>query len=382
MRLVNVHVPEFRALKNIDITFEPDFYPQVFPLGSLNGGGKSTLLQLIFVLLNIKPTFGNAYLENSYFKDFLLDLINTSTLRKELSLLASITLQNNKKEKIILNYFYGDTLDMKDLIKDYSIYFAFVNGSSNSGFIAAADIEDKNSLSDPIKSASILTEIIDNIRKHIFLISPSNQSYLFSTQEERRLPYMSDGEKNHNQTLKRLKDSFPNFFTYDFIDVLTEIFRLARDKDYNERLKTGVYGTHSEQLEKSINNLFIDGKKITPLTIDQKRHTKDSIQSMGFKLPSGEEIYPEDLSHGELKRLTIFILFQYYEIQDAIILMDEIENGFHPDWQRHIVDDLLAWGPSNQYILATHSYELCRGVTPAHVKEIYPKLPFEPEQQL
>jgi predicted ATP-binding protein involved in virulence len=60
--------------------------------------------------------------------------------------------------------------------------------------------------------------------------------------------------------------------------------------------------------------------------------------------------------------------------------MDEIENGYHPDWQRHIIDDLLAWGPSNQYILATHSYELCRAVTPAHVKELEPRLPFEPEQ--
>ena len=52
MRLLRVQVPEFRALKDVDISFEPDFTPQVFPLGSLNGGGKSTLLQLIFVLLH------------------------------------------------------------------------------------------------------------------------------------------------------------------------------------------------------------------------------------------------------------------------------------------------------------------------------------------
>ena len=52
MRLLRVQVPEFRALKDVDISFEPEFTPQVFPLGSLNGGGKSTLLQLIFVLLH------------------------------------------------------------------------------------------------------------------------------------------------------------------------------------------------------------------------------------------------------------------------------------------------------------------------------------------
>ncbi len=51
MQLLRVQVPDFRGLKNIDITFEKDFFPNIFPLGSQNGGGKSTLLQLIFVLL-------------------------------------------------------------------------------------------------------------------------------------------------------------------------------------------------------------------------------------------------------------------------------------------------------------------------------------------
>jgi hypothetical protein len=52
MHLLRVQVPDFRGLKNIDITFEKEFVPSIFPLGSQNGGGKSTLLQLIFVLLH------------------------------------------------------------------------------------------------------------------------------------------------------------------------------------------------------------------------------------------------------------------------------------------------------------------------------------------
>jgi predicted ATP-binding protein involved in virulence len=52
MHLLRVQVPDFRGLKDIDITFEKDFFPKIFPLGSQNGGGKSTLLQLIFVLLH------------------------------------------------------------------------------------------------------------------------------------------------------------------------------------------------------------------------------------------------------------------------------------------------------------------------------------------
>jgi ABC-type Mn2+/Zn2+ transport system ATPase subunit len=52
MHLKRIRVPNFRVLKDVDISFEPDLVPQIFPLGSINGGGKSTLLQLIFTLLH------------------------------------------------------------------------------------------------------------------------------------------------------------------------------------------------------------------------------------------------------------------------------------------------------------------------------------------
>jgi len=52
MHLLRIQVPDFRVLKDVDITFEKEFTPRIFPLGSQNGGGKSTLLQLIFVLLH------------------------------------------------------------------------------------------------------------------------------------------------------------------------------------------------------------------------------------------------------------------------------------------------------------------------------------------
>ncbi|MFL9450095.1 MULTISPECIES: AAA family ATPase [Nostocales] len=96
-----------------------------------------------------------------------------------------------------------------------------------------------------------------------------------------------------------------------------------------------------------------------------------------FKLDNGLEtieLYPEYLSHGELKRLSIYMWMKYHNIKDSIILMDEIEIALHPDWQYKIVSYLEQWSSSNQYILAIHSYELCQALTPAHVKELEPKL--------
>jgi Fe-S cluster assembly ATPase SufC len=368
MRLLRVQVPEFRALKDVDISFEPDFNPQVFPLGSLNGGGKSTLLQLIFVSLHSFENPGSNYFNN------ITSELKVNNNEFIYNLVTITILLNNKK--ICLEYFYGHTEKINEFKKTklgnniLCYYHNIINISASIiGIITFIDANPNIEIED--KDLYILKK---EVVKKIFLISPSNQPYLFLSREERRLLFSSNPEKTYDQVLKGLKDSLPNFYTYDFIDVLTEVCRLERDKDFDEKLEKGIYGTHYEKLENAINSLFIDGKKIIPLTVQQKRHTKDSIQSMGFKLPSGEEIYPEDLSHGELKRLAIFVLIKYHEMQDSIVLIDEIENGFHLDWQYTIVRNLVEWGKNNQYILATHSYELCTAVTPAHVKEIEPKL--------
>ncbi|EDN68850.1 ABC transporter ATP-binding protein [Beggiatoa sp. PS] len=118
------------------------------------------------------------------------------------------------------------------------------------------------------------------------------------------------------------------------------------------------------------------GKKVLPQVQSSlvKARENDPIAGIIFKTENDEILYPEDLSHGELKRLSLYVWIQYHRMKNAIVLMDEVENGFHPDWQYRIISDLVEWGAHNQYILATHSYELCQAVTPAHVKELEPKL--------
>jgi len=104
------------------------------------------------------------------------------------------------------------------------------------------------------------------------------------------------------------------------------------------------------------------------------------LSGVNFKIEDEEgerELFPENFSHGELKRLSIYVWLKHLQIEDSIVLMDEIEGAFHPDWQYQITSDLSEWGASNQYILATHSYDLCQALTPAHVKELEPRSVFE-----
>lgn len=54
----------------------------------------------------------------------------------------------------------------------------------------------------------------------------------------------------------------------------------------------------------------------------------------------------------------------------SIILMDNPDQGLHPDWQYALCSDIAHLGTSNQFIVATHSYEFCNALTPHHVKII------------
>lgn len=149
------------------------------------------------------------------------------------------------------------------------------------------------------------------------------------------------------------------------MNLIADAFKTARDKDFAEALKSGQNGEHVKNLKLDLDD-FLLGKQVT---IDA------DFSRVIFKLKAtGQDLSPEDLSHGELKKLAIYLWLKFTEIKDAVVLMDEIEIGLHPDWQYEIINDLQEWSKNNQFILATHSYELCQAVTPSHVKELEPKL--------
>ncbi|MBL0702544.1 MAG: AAA family ATPase, partial [Sulfurospirillum sp.] len=52
MQLRQVKIIKYKNFENIVIDFEKSNFPNVFSIASKNGGGKSTLLQFIFILLH------------------------------------------------------------------------------------------------------------------------------------------------------------------------------------------------------------------------------------------------------------------------------------------------------------------------------------------
>lgn len=491
MKLQRVQVPDFRVLKNVDISFEKDFVPNIFPLGSQNGGGKSTLLQLIFVLLHCSgdsdkhefiknmlygfgidadsqkrvlakfdiwdgektvnlefvaykdssvkelftqdysydPRYEPEYLVfsvSSILKDTQNDIINH---KKEISQLQYIlekiqTIKNIKYEqkkefiydnlkqeiqniqsinKIKEKYKSLDNINIGKLneeinnsIEEYNTEIAFYNNKLSNikkcsevihNYLTSNNmkyISKYKDLTSIYSEEEVLVCHIHNIEIHkveyffknlscdIFLAAPSTQIFLFLTKDSRNLLFKQHNNgniDNYYSQLKLSKSKLSSFFTYDFlaVDLLIDIFKSARDKDFKQAIETGKYGNNYQLLVNDLNQILLN-KKI---------NINPDLYGFTFKLDAeGQdiELYPEDLSHGELKRLSIYAWIRYNIIEDSIVLIDEIENGFHPDWQYQIIRDIAEWAPENQYIISTHSYELCQAVTPAHVKELEPRL--------
>ncbi|MEQ8537829.1 MAG: AAA family ATPase [Coleofasciculus sp. D1-CHI-01] len=496
MHLQRIRVPDFRVLKDVDITFENDFVPRIFPLGSLNGGGKSTLLQLIFTLLhcstdpekkpflqnlldgfniregspkrtlaiidiwdkdkvvtieffvcqdsdiksclslNDKPeSIYNSWLSFSVPED--LEDLNSkiSVVETEIAKLENIKMTiypnddndvlDNQEVKlpreiqVILNSLKNSKVFPQKMVSSiekipripitYIINACRIKLNQYGGLIqklesASSQIQEyikkerlllivnyKSNKNDIVHENVLLCNMnykglnvddmddkineIESILRHlsqkIFLAAPSTQVFLFMEQEKRSLLFKSKAieSKNYYLQIQAAKSQLMNLFTYDFlaVDILIQAFKNAFERDITEAIETGDYGNHYHNLKNKLNQMLFNKK----INIDK------DLNGVNFTLDrNGEtiELSPEDLSHGELKRLSIYMWLKHHKIEDAIVLMDEIEIAFHPDWQYQIIRDLQEWAPNNQYILATHSYELCQALTPAHVKELEPKL--------
>jgi len=376
MHLLRVQVPDFRGLKDIDITFEKDFDPKIFPLGSQNGGGKSTLLQLIFVLLHCSV--------DDEKKPFIQNLLQGFKIFGwEEKKLAIIDIWDGKK--IVKLEFYGQNdFEEEKYYPEYDYRGDDENINEENNIIYICSLEKFKDEDDMTTIASTelkcrfnnqsqeqVKSFLEKISQKIFLAAPATQVFLFLPQKSRELLFKksSSGDNNYYGILESARSELQGLFTYDFlaVELLIESFKAARDHDFREKIKTGSYGNNYQTLIDDL-NLLLGNKRI---------NLDEDFAGVNFQLDNnGEtiELYPEDLSHGELKRLSIYIWLKSRDIEDAIVLMDEIEIAFHPDWQYQIISDLKEWTPSNQYILATHSYALCEALTPAHVKEIEPKL--------
>ncbi len=473
MYIEKIEIPAFRVLRDVVLEFGEGYDPQIFPIGSENGGGKSTLLQLIFVLLHCSADpERHTYLENllasnvrnlsssehlvarlririgdesrdiefvSYGEQFLHEKLETAplsgfytgdALEEARTELRDVETRHGRIEaaiarlkksappgrmdtevvEVLRREFPGSKfpLDIRrveaSLLKrgeEVAEEIQTLRRGTESlsadvdriaGLFISMDCAHITNYTYPVPSGwdtraficrsegisyLVVHELLERLASSVFLLGPSNQQYLFLGTDTRKAllgTASSDSELRpqieYLNSLDASEGSMTGFFAYDWlsVDPLLRLFASARDEDFKNVVKTGRYGSTYTTLMSEVNGLLL-GKKVRPL---------DDLSGVEFVVVDGEgretALSPEDLSQGELKRLMIYAWLRANHAVDAVVLIDEIEASFHPDWQVGIVRDLQDWAPKNQYLLATHSYELCQALTPRHVRELKPPL--------
>jgi predicted ATP-dependent endonuclease of OLD family len=279
MHLTRVQIPEFRALKNVDITFEKDFTPKIFPLGSENGGGKSTLLQLIFVLLhctnhsaksaeNLLARYeipegvnqqtlakmdiwdGEKTVQIEFLccnDDFLNSISNTQNL--SFSILSE---ERNRKKRLELlekelnedqNTGYSLFLDEEDSSRLQQERKQFIELRNQQYASAKLAYELLSSAAKPLleclhterylyittysETEALLCRVCDfpldtgksflsELSEKVFLVAPSTQVYLFMPEKEKKLIFKAYQRASYELAVIKTKTELPHFFTYDF----------------------------------------------------------------------------------------------------------------------------------------------------------------------
>ncbi len=369
MFLKRVQVPDFRILKDVDISFEPEFCPRIFPLGSLNGGGKSTLFQLLFVLLGCSSEPDKYVYIRNLLTGFKVDsdqlersLAKIEILDNGISVNLEFVCINRKKRLSKLGGKGLDEVLRSKGLRSITDYLGSGNNSNNKDCLICLKFRSNEQLNQ-------IRKYLPALATKIYLAAPFTQVFQFLAKTETRKLFKEHKQKlEYYLKLEAVKQRLTNFFTYDFlsVDYILKFLKSARDQDFKQVIDTGNYGNNYQLALGELNSL-LDNKQI---------NVDPDLSGVNFKIKDEEgerELFPEDFSHGELKRLSIYVWLKHLQMEDSIVLMDEIESTFHPDWQYQITADLAEWGASNQYILATHSYDLCQALTPAHIKELEPR---------
>ena len=331
-----------------------------------NGSGKSTVINLIYALIN-----DTKKISNYHFNEILVFFDNGSILfYKLLSHNASeyITLLNKALESFKPNYYSDDDrnrivsdfiwkqatryLKVEDSLKDYRLkvhsarivndktgYRASKNMGSKKIFTQListfdAHFKDKDSMRERIKTdRQIKTELDIDLK----IINNSFTSYQLNLRKEEskqvveiesEIQKLSQEESADSQDLQKLRDNIRKIN-----DIREE---LNKDKNTFSQIINNLFE----------NEDFPELNKI--LDFDQNNH-------IIFKKSNEQTVRLDQISSGEKQVILILLTVLLQENKPTILLLDEPEISMHLKWQIQLIDYIQILNPNLQLIVATHA---------------------------
>ena len=166
------------------------------------------------------------------------------------------------------------------------------------------------------------------------------------------------------------------FYNYETLEL-----RLRRDKDDNsfevpqlryvrDAVQKALYGIHRKKyLIKSNGEIAVGHFQLTPkLTIKTLNGTTDLEEDLTAKSDGEKTIITlvADIAYN-LALAHDFESDENYLNSPGIVLIDEIEEHLHPNWQRKIIPILTSVFPKIQFFITTHSPQVISSVNSEHV---------------
>ena len=335
IKIRKISIKNYKGIDELELEFPAPLMPNdpdIFVMGSMNGIGKTSVLEcctftLAAILksimntqnLSINKTFpnipyilvraGEGSLNISSDIEFSANL-NPRFFRTDISIETNGTM--------IIKF---DPTNLPDSCTDQLIY----------------DLASDEPIDDLINliSGNTSNPIIEN-------------TYLFFHSYRK----VQEGESNFTSELSKKTISFSVF--------KQEIIRLLMDKAQLFESPTKDEYDDDESLKKlhEITKTYASG------TIEKLGYVKKNKIELRITPTNGNCSYPFDgLSSGQKEIIsTLFMIWYHTRNNPRVVLIDEPELHLNAQWHRSFINTLCKIAPNNQYIIATHSEEIMDSV--------------------
>lgn len=332
MYVKKIEIAKYRHIKDVCLgPFTAPMGPsEIIVLAGPNGGGKSSILELISLALS--QAWSLTYNLNRTQPESSFE-IQLGLLPKEIDLVTSYTATSDTQKEALEQLKTGHY---------YCRGFQYLDGEYE-------------------KNKAIHNAMYDIVQK--VLKQDYKRPLGFHLGSDR--VYEKEGFKNVNifQYGQFTEPSYIWGFAYRTASAqYKDMFQFLVTWRYHYYHRLGRYQHQKDQSEDYMEEKPVDvyGNILKRVFPGYEFHDRDepSPTDLFVKTPSGDIIPFSDLSSGEKEVLFMLCFFMRHNVEDAIISIDEPELHLHPSLVRQLVRTVQDIRPRNQIWLATHNSEV------------------------
>lgn len=332
MYIKRMDIKKYRLLENVSLGsfLPPKGSSEVVVLAGPNGGGKSSILELISIALS--NAWSLTFKMNRTQPDSSFE-VQLGLSDKEVELISSYDTAN-ETEKVAL-----EQLKTK---KYYCRGFKYPEGEY-----------EKESTTQNAMHSIVQRVLKEECNRPLGFNLGSDRIYqkeafkndsIFQYQQFTQLAYIWNFA--FQTSSEQYKDMFQFLVTwrhYFYRRLGIYVVNKEHGQDNGEARPTDVYGDILKDVFPGYE--FYDQEEGSPT-------------DLFVRIPSGDIIPFSDLSSGEKEAFFTLCFFQRHNVEDAIISIDEPDLHLHPSLARQLVSTMQYIKPRNQIWLATHNSEI------------------------